>query len=58
MPEKATETTVDLKSCKLITCVCKHEGQDEMYGKGKRVFNPAPSKKAFRCTVCGSIREK
>lgn len=33
-------------------CSCSHEGQDKMYGKNMRVFNP--TKDGFRCTVCGN----
>ena len=38
-------------------CVCKHDGQDALHGKGKRVFNPtlktkAPDLITYRCTVC------
>jgi len=38
-------------------CNCKHEYQDEKYGKGKRVFNRMLRKKGegayfWRCTVC------
>lgn len=36
-------------------CVCKHETQDAMHGKGNRVMNPCKSNtgKGYRCTVCG-----
>jgi hypothetical protein len=42
----------------IMYCDCKHEGQDELQGKGKRVFNKTGKKfgeKSFiyRCTVCG-----
>ncbi|MFA5049324.1 MAG: hypothetical protein WC516_09935 [Patescibacteria group bacterium] len=32
---------------------CKHEFQDEAYGKGKRVLNPCVKENEFRCSVCG-----
>lgn len=32
---------------------CKHEFQDETYGKGKRVLNPCLKENEFRCSVCG-----
>jgi len=38
------------------TCDCRHEYQDEKYGKGKRVFNKGIGSKdqpIYRCTVCG-----
>lgn len=36
-------------------CTCKHEFQDEKYGKGKRVHNVGGNKDRviLRCTVCG-----
>jgi hypothetical protein len=40
---------------KIAPCNCKHEYQDEKYGKGMRVFTPKmPSGKlaGWRCTVC------
>lgn len=47
---------------KELNCTCKHEFQDEMYGKGKRLFNQmGDSGKKWRCTVCGkevSFEEK
>ncbi len=38
-------------NCKIIKCKCKHDYQDEKYGKGNRVHNPTV--KGYRCTVCG-----
>ncbi len=32
-------------------CDCKHESQDRLHGKNKRVFNIGETKQ--RCTVCG-----
>ncbi len=38
------------------SCTCKHEFQDQKYGKGMRVMNHAPAKNVqpsrYRCTVC------
>uniref|UniRef100_A0A6M3LIF9 TFIIS-type domain-containing protein n=1 Tax=viral metagenome TaxID=1070528 RepID=A0A6M3LIF9_9ZZZZ len=47
---------------KIMMCDCRSEYQDEVYGKGKRVFNECRKhdKKEYikyRCTVCGKIRE-
>jgi len=46
----------------ILTCTCRHENQDRMYGKYRRVCNLCRGKQAssdttirFRCTVCGSI---
>ena len=40
----------------IATCDCNHPGQDELHGKGKRVFNPCV--KGYRCTVCKAVKEK
>lgn len=38
-------------------CTCKSEFQDNMYGKGMRLFNTCGDNKGkvtgYRCTVCG-----
>lgn len=56
MPVKATKKTsgppgsrVDVRTCR-----CVHDAQDEIYGRGKRVFNRAINKNGtyWRCTVC------
>ena len=44
-----------------VKCVCQHEYQDRIYGKGIRATTPINSSKAknngkvglARCTVCG-----
>lgn len=42
---------------KELKCGCKSEFQDELYGKGIRLFNNCGDNKgkvtAYRCTVCG-----
>lgn len=42
---------------KVMKCTCQHEGQDAMYGKGMRYWNPCGKGKdqgsSYRCTVCG-----
>ena len=38
----------------ILKCNCKHEQQDRMYGKGKRVHNPTSTEGVYRCTVCKS----
>lgn len=42
-------------------CSCKHESQDEMYGKQNRLWINAPSKgakpKRYRCSVCTKEQE-
>ena len=37
---------------KIMACDCEHEFQDKTYGKGRRVYNHAPSVSGYRCTVC------
>ena len=43
----------------ILPCSCIHEGQDKLYGKGKRVFNPMglQGKSGYRCSVCKSINK-
>ena len=38
----------------IANCVCTHKVQDEMYGKGKRVFNLG--KTNYKCTVCWATK--
>lgn len=49
------------QGAKVLTCTCKHEGQDKIHGKGNRVFNPKQLKANAQsvdvtCTVCGSVK--
>lgn len=44
----------------IIVCDCKHDDQDQMYGKGRRVHNRSKDKTSgrwenARCTVCGKV---
>lgn len=44
-------------STKITNCNCKHKAQDELHGKGSRVFNFMKGKEGHgRCTVCGSTK--
>ena len=43
------------KGVKIMLCACKHDYQDEKYGKNQRVHNP--TKKGHRCTVCGTSKQ-
>jgi hypothetical protein len=47
---------------KVLGCNCKHEFQDQRYGKGMRLHNQKNSKTAgvneWRCTVCKSEKSK
>ena len=40
----------------IAICTCKHEFQDNRYGKNKRVMNPTSkyigTQQVYRCTVC------
>lgn len=40
---------------KVMMCSCKHEFQDQQYGKGMCLFNGIgkDQKSGYRCTVCG-----
>ena len=38
-------------------CTCKHEYQDERYGKGMRLYNKIGKDKGWRCTVCGNVKK-
>jgi hypothetical protein len=40
---------------KVQSCSCKHNDQDRMYGKGKRLHNQTRgnNRSEWRCTVCG-----
>lgn len=47
---------------KILSCSCKHEFQDEKYGRGNRVCNEVNGKDTkesgnmwFRCTICATI---
>ena len=45
---------------KIIKCTCKHDYQDEKYGKGNRVHNSTSKTetlKEYRCTVCGNTNK-
>jgi hypothetical protein len=39
----------------ILPCLCEHEDQDKMYGKGRRVHNRVDGKGrvlGYACTVC------
>lgn len=38
------------------SCICEHEYQDSIYGKGKRLHNWAVKSEKWRCSVCGRDR--
>lgn len=39
----------------ILKCTCIHKDQDELHGKGNRVYNVLKTP-AARCTVCGKER--
>lgn len=39
-------------STQIIKCRCRHEYQDQLYGRGNRVHNPVGNG-SWTCTVCG-----
>ena len=45
-----------MSSMVLITCDCKHEYQDEKYGKNRRIANKKYKGNTATCTVCGKER--
>lgn len=48
-------------NCARVKCTCKHEFQDQRYGKYRRVanikHNSFGSSKEATCTVCGRIHK-
>lgn len=40
----------------IAKCACgsKPHSQDDLHGKGNRVFNHNPKKEEAKCTVCGA----
>ena len=47
-----------MTECKIIKWKCQSIYQDEIYGKGNRLWNPAgkgsDQGSKYRCTVCGN----
>lgn len=46
----------------ILPCNCIHSKQDELHGKGNRVFNklkkdPGGGSQKYRCTVCKTIKD-
>ena len=39
---------------KIRICTCEHAYQDQVYGKGKRVWTESKGDK-ITCTVCGTV---
>ena len=44
------------KQATIKSCTCKHDYQDKVNGKHKRLFNYSAKAGKYRCTVCGVIR--
>ena len=42
---------------KIMVCGCKHEGQDQLYGSGLRLWNRLGESDSYRCTVCGNTNK-
>lgn len=40
----------------ILQCTCKHAGQDQLNGPGKRVFNPDKNGEHASCSVCGASK--
>ena len=48
---------LDKEKKMILSCNCKHDTQDKMYGPGMRVHNPTnDTPPNWRCTVCNSVR--
>ena len=45
------------EASKIMTCSCQHPGQDEMYGKGMRLWNRLGDSDSYRCTVCNNTNK-
>jgi len=56
MAQRLTHDKKSGKGSVIMKCTCKHVGQDQLHGKGNRVFNLMADGKA-RCTVCGKMKE-
>jgi len=51
----ARQTTVEI-----LKCSCKHDYQDERYGKNMRLYNlmlKDGKDNGWRCTVCGNVKK-
>lgn len=42
----------------ILSCTCKHQSQDEIYGSGKRLHNVNKKGEAFCTVCCPSIRSR
>lgn len=42
------------EASKIMLCNCQHESQDQLYGKGMRLWNRLGDSDSYRCTVCGN----
>jgi len=47
-----------MASTRVLRCKCKHEFQDERYGRGLRLHNAKVDGKKYVCTVCRNERTK
>lgn len=45
------------EKAKIMQCSCTHQSQDEMYGKGMRLWNQLGDSDSYRCTVCGNTNK-
>jgi hypothetical protein len=52
---KTPEVKKTAVTTRIMNHPCRNEGQDKLYGPGRRVFNRTADKsdKEYRCTVCG-----
>ena len=45
------------EASKIMACGCTHQNQDELYGKGMRLWNRLGDSDSYRCTVCGNTNK-
>lgn len=43
-----------MSGTKEVTCNCKHDQQDALYGRQRRLANVSESGSTAKCTVCGN----
>lgn len=56
--EEDREVALHQTTARILRCNCKHEYQDEKYGKERRLHNKAGKDSiSWKCTICGSVKK-